>query len=54
MVMTHNETKKKKQGDESGSRTVNTDHHPLIMEQKNSPRCPIASFEKYLARVDHS
>ena len=46
--------KKRKQGDETGSQKHNSEHCPLIMEQRESARCPVASFETYMARVDHS
>ena len=54
--MTHKETMKKPQGDEStkSKNFYKDDSNNLIVEQSGNPRCPLASFEKYLARLDHS
>ena len=53
--MTHTKTTKKSQGDEStNSKNFHKDNNNLIVEQPGKPRCPVASFEKYLARLDHS
>ena len=53
--MTHTKTTKKSQGDEStNSKNFHKDNNNLIVEQPGKPRCPVASFEKYLATLDHS
>ena len=49
IIMTHNETKKKKQGNEYTSRMHNSERCPYTMEQKHSIRCPISSYEKYMS-----
>ena len=54
MVLTHNETKQKKQGDESGSRLHNSEHRPVIMQQSHLPRCPVLSYEKHLSHLKPS
>ena len=43
--------KKKKQGDETGAKSTNTELRPLIMQQ-DSPCCPVLSFEKYISHLD--
>ena len=40
IVMTHNETKKKKQGDESASKMQNSEKCPIMIEQPGSKRSP--------------
>ena len=54
--MIHKETTKKSQGHEpmNSKNLYKDDNNKLIVEQPGNPRCPVASFEKYLARIDHS
>ena len=53
MVLTHNKTKKKKQGNESASKlSASSESRALIMEQPGSVRCPILSFETFLSHLN--
>ena len=52
IIMTHKETTKKSQGDETMNSKSKDNSNNLIVEQPGNPRCPVATSEKYLSKID--